>query len=55
MEIADLQGQNEEMFAEQINKLLIRMEDNFRNQYSQSHKGGKQKKIQLKMFIQKML
>lgn len=43
VEIAGLQGQNEHVFAKQSDKLLIRLEGNFCNQYSQSHKGVKQK------------
>lgn len=43
MVIAELQGQNEDVFVKQSNKLLIMLEGNFCNQYSQSHKGVKQK------------
>lgn len=44
METAELQGQNEDLFAKQSNELLIRLNSNFCNQYFQSYLGNKQKK-----------
>lgn len=43
VEIAKLEHQNKDKFAKQSNKLLISSEGKFCNQYSQSHKGVKQK------------